>query len=92
VNDEALAADLVTRMDRDLRARTRDPLDPDEMVAMDAENTAWQAAVLDTEGWPFRSRVGQQAALAAWLLAQHADAQPELSARRTSRHLVRSAR
>jgi hypothetical protein len=76
VNDEELAAQLVTRMDRDQQARTRDPIDPDEMVAVDAENTVWLAGVLDRQGWPLRSQVGEQASTAAWLLAQHADAQP----------------
>ena len=51
------------------------------MVAVDAENTAWLADVLDRHGWPLHSRVGRQAALAAWLLAQHADAQPEFQRR-----------
>ena len=36
---EAVAAELLARMDRDQQARTRQPPDPDEMAAVDADNT-----------------------------------------------------
>jgi hypothetical protein len=44
-----------------------------EAWAIDAENTVWLKAVIDTRGWPLRSQVGDKGALAVWLLAQHAD-------------------
>jgi hypothetical protein len=37
--------------------------------------------VVDRQGWPLRSKVGEQAATAAWLLAQHADARPDFQRR-----------
>jgi Family of unknown function (DUF6624) len=77
VDDATLAAELVARMDWDQQARTRQPPDWDKVAAVDADNTAWLAGVLDRRGWPLRSHVGEQAASAAWLLAQHADAKPE---------------
>ena len=78
---EALAAELLARMDRDQQVRTRQPPDPDEMAAVDADNTAWLAGMIDQHGWPLRSRVGEQAATAAWLLAQHADGQLDFQRR-----------
>ena len=48
---------------------------------MDADNTAWLDALVTQAGWPLRSRVGEQAATAAWLQAQHADARPEFQRR-----------
>jgi len=47
--------------------------DPAAVRAVDEDNTRWFRALLDRSGWPGRSRVGDQGALAAWLLAQHAD-------------------
>jgi hypothetical protein len=71
---QAVAAELLARMDRDQQARTRQPPDPDEMAAVGADNTGWLTGTIDQHGWPLRSRVGERAATAAWLLAQHADA------------------
>lgn len=42
----------------------------------DADNTAWLRGVIDATGWPTVDRVGDDGADAAWLLAQHADADP----------------
>jgi hypothetical protein len=42
----------------------------------DQDNTAWLSALVGHEGWPTRSRVGDEASSAAWLLVQHADANP----------------
>jgi len=48
-----------------------------ETVAkMDRENTAWLKEVVSKHGWPGRSLVGAEAAGGAWLLVQHADADP----------------
>ena len=78
VRDAALAAELILRMGRDQAARAAVPLtDVDaeavaRVRAVDAENTSWFKTVLDGSGWPGRSLVGDEGALAAWLLAQHA--------------------
>ncbi|MEM7261401.1 MAG: DUF6624 domain-containing protein [Planctomycetota bacterium] len=45
--------------------------------AIDADNTAWIRGVLELHGWPPRSRIGEEASSATFLLVQHADAQPE---------------
>lgn len=45
--------------------------------AVDEANTAWLRELIAARGWPGEARVGRQAAGAAWLLAQHADRQPD---------------
>ncbi|MEM6570824.1 MAG: DUF6624 domain-containing protein [Planctomycetota bacterium] len=47
---------------------------------IDAESTAFLRDVIATSGWPTIDRVGRDASHAAWLLAQHADAAPDLQA------------
>lgn len=42
----------------------------------DSENTGWLKEVVETRGWPTRTLVGKAGANAAWLLIQHADAEP----------------
>ncbi len=51
------------------------------MQEADATSTAFLRELIDTNGWPSRDQVGTGAAHAAWLLAQHADAAPDLQAR-----------
>lgn len=46
------------------------------LTTRDQANTEWLAKIVAVEGWPKRSKVGQNAANAAWLLAQHADNDP----------------
>ena len=78
-----LREELLARAKRDREART-DIDAPDiveRMRAVDTENTAWLATVIDQQGWPRRSEVGAEAATAAWLLAQHADRDSGLQAR-----------
>ena len=48
-----------------------------KMKAVDAENTKWLHEVVERHGWPGRSLVGKDGAKAAWLLVQHADADPK---------------
>jgi hypothetical protein len=43
---------------------------------IDARNTARMRAIVRARGWPGRSMVGEDGAHAAWLLVQHADADP----------------
>lgn len=47
---------------------------------VDADNTKWLRGVVARHGWPGRSLVGEEAAAAAFLLIQHADADPEFQA------------
>ncbi len=68
--------ELMRRMAIDQQARN--PKAPDEkaMARIDADNTAWMKEVLEKHGWPGYSMVGREGAQAAWLLIQHADADP----------------
>jgi hypothetical protein len=45
---------------------------------VDDDNAVWLRHVLGTWNWPGRSLVGDEGSHAAWLLAQHADRDPEL--------------
>ncbi|MGY5129199.1 DUF6624 domain-containing protein [Streptomyces nigrescens] len=47
--------------------------DFDLMRTVDADNTAALQRIIDEHGWPGHSLVGEQAAHAAWLIAQHAE-------------------
>jgi hypothetical protein len=47
-----------------------------EMMVRDDDNTQWLKQVVSEHGWPKISDVGRTAAGAAWLLVQHADADP----------------
>jgi len=44
-------------------------------------NAARLAALIDANGWPGRSRVGEDGARAAWLILQHAIGNPPLMRR-----------
>ncbi|TDD53286.1 hypothetical protein E1286_07655 [Nonomuraea terrae] len=76
----ALREELLQRMQRDQAVRTCVPPNTPqtdeqyaEFVAVDASNTAFLKRVVAQHGWPGRDLVGEEAAHAAWLLAQHAD-------------------
>jgi len=49
-----------------------------QLWAVDQESTELIKAMMDQYGWPSYDMIGEEAADAAWLLAQHADADPEL--------------
>lgn len=51
------------------------------MNAIDAESSAFLERMIEHHGWPTVDMVGKDGAGAAWLLAQHADAKPELQQR-----------
>jgi hypothetical protein len=51
------------------------------MSAIDAESSAFLEEMIAEYGWPTIDMVGKDGAYAAWLLAQHADAKPELQQR-----------
>jgi hypothetical protein len=69
-----LRAELLRRAERDQAARQS--LDAAAFCAADAENLPWLRQVIAEIGWPGHSLVGEDGAHAAWLLAQHADADP----------------
>lgn len=48
-----------------------------EMAKVDADNTRWLGEQVDKSGWPTVTQVGKEAAGTAWLLVQHADADPK---------------
>jgi hypothetical protein len=84
--DRRLWAELLrrTRRDQDLRRRvaadtgsTPDRALLAELAAVEDENSAWLAGVVADRGWPGRTLVGDDGVMAAWLLAQHADAFPD---------------
>lgn len=72
--DDQLRAELLRRVEKDQAARKA--LDADAVRAADEENLPWLKEVVATRGWPGSSLAGTDGAHAAWLLAQHADADP----------------
>lgn len=85
--DRRLWAELLRRARRGQELRRRLPAaggvtpGPDlvaELAAADADNTAWLAGVVAERGWPGHTLVGEDGAMAAWLLAQRADGAPEV--------------
>lgn len=72
--DDELRAELLRRVEKDQAARKA--LDVDAMGKADGENLPWLKGVVAAHGWPGASLVGSAGAHAAWLLAQHADADP----------------
>ncbi|MEU9744701.1 DUF6624 domain-containing protein [Streptomyces niveus] len=80
--DETLAAELVHRQEADQALRTLPPAqrsaDWNESVArVDQANTARLREIIATHGWPGHALIGPRAASAAWLIAQHADRDPD---------------
>jgi hypothetical protein len=49
----------------------------DVVTKADTENAAWLKEVIAKHGWPSFSMVGKEGAIDAWLLVQHADADPK---------------
>jgi len=80
-----LRAELLGMQDEDQRRRWRAIEAAGESAAQawaavseaDLRHTARLRAIVAEYGWPGRSLVGQDGAHAAWLLAQHADDEPD---------------
>jgi hypothetical protein len=83
--DAELRRELLARRDEDQRVRIMVPMPrgqhttvlSDDQAAewerVDQDNTRWLSAVVAARGWPGRTLAGDDGALAAWLIAQHAD-------------------
>lgn len=48
---------------------------------IDEDNRIWLQGVIEKQGWPGHDGVGEDGAHAAWLLVQHADADPKFQSR-----------
>jgi hypothetical protein len=46
------------------------------MTRLDRANTQWLSEIVERDGWPTISKVGEDASRKAWLLVQHADHDP----------------
>ena len=76
--NQDLRAELLRRFERDQTARkAADAAQFEAMTSVDAENLPWLKQVIAEIGWPGQSEVGVDGAHAAWLLVQHADADPQ---------------
>jgi hypothetical protein len=76
--NQDLRAELLRRFERDQTARrASSAADFGDMSRVDAENLPWLKQVIAEIGWPGQSEVGVDGAHAAWLLVQHADADPQ---------------
>ena len=71
-----LSRELIRRFDEDQAMRLSGNWDAD----VDEKNTARMKEIVAAHGWPIVSRFGEQTAHAAWLLVQHADADPQFQA------------
>ncbi|MFF3432162.1 DUF6624 domain-containing protein [Streptomyces sp. NPDC002602] len=89
-----LTAELLRRMDEDQEVR-RIPAGEwtheatERLMAVDASNREALRHIIAGHGWPGISLVGKEGARAAWLIAQHADADPVFQGR--ARDLLASA-
>ncbi len=84
----AVRTQLLAMAENDLRLRAELEADGSlfrgydpRMRAMHDANAARLAGIFDTLGWPGEPQVGREGAKAAWLIAQHAIAQPTLQRR-----------
>lgn len=73
MHDEAIAAELVVMAERDQAMRRQAARDRSLSPAvLDRPHTERLREIISRIGWPTRSRVGDDAEHAAWLIAQHA--------------------
>ncbi len=71
-----LARELLERMKADQEMRFKMTMDQ----RVDLRNCAWLKKIVQKYGWPDSKMVGKRAAVAAWILAQHADHDPAFQA------------
>ena len=72
ISDPELRLELLEMMDRD-QAMRAGPYNAE----IDHQNTARLKEIIGDSGWPTIKMVGRDGSKAAWLLAQHADHDPE---------------
>ena len=76
-------AELIERSAKDQAARRAfidggmKPGEDKVILEIDLANTSWLREIVKRCGWPTQSSIGEDGAVAAWLIAQHADATPE---------------
>jgi hypothetical protein len=75
--DDALRAELLELRDADQAFRAH----MNELMEEEHARTRRIREIISAHGWPGRSLVGEDGASAAWLLAQHADDDPEFQQR-----------
>src|SRR5262245_16811487 len=80
VFEPELREELLKRKAEDQKARTASPFDVADCMRIDEANTARMKEIVEKYGWPGKSIVGADGAFAAWLLVQHADADPDFQA------------
>lgn len=69
--DPDLRAQLLARREIDQGLRRDPDGNIEQRQRMDQENSTWLEAVVRDRGWPGHSLVGEDGAVAAFLLAQH---------------------
>ena len=79
--DQVARAELLRRAEQNKVTPAKPEPDWDAVASVDADNLTWLKNVVAEVGWPGRSRVGEDGAHAAWLLAQHADRDPAFQRR-----------
>ena len=87
MEEDQAARQLWVNAMRDVAGKTPQQLEEEheaissKVKAIDERNRIWLAETIEQFCWPGKSLVGEQAAHAAWLLVQHADADPEFQQR-----------
>lgn len=76
-----LREELLRCLKEDQRIRLAPKPDMQEWQRIDADNTAFIKTVIEKHGWPGKSMVGADGAQAAFLLVQHAAADPAFQKR-----------
>ncbi|MCQ4042552.1 DUF6624 domain-containing protein [Streptantibioticus rubrisoli] len=80
-----LAAELISMAEADHhsapRANSPDPVDQLAWRRLTARHGDRLGEIMDEYGWPTAALVGEEAARAAWLIAQHADRQLDVQRR-----------
>jgi hypothetical protein len=80
-----LAAELISMAEADHqnapRANSPDPADQLAWRRLTAQHGDRLGEIMDEYGWPTAALVGEEAARAAWLIAQHADRQLDVQRR-----------
>jgi hypothetical protein len=76
----SISTELEQRAAEDQACRARlsmegtfDKADVERLREIDARNTEWMKGVISRHGWPSAGAVGENGAVNAWMLVQHAD-------------------